>query len=440
MAAIISLVMAGLAVVLFAACLVLLLLTGDYQRAAYGAGGTVSGLVCLGVGLLVARRQPGSPIGWLLLGWACLIPLTGVAVLYAVLDYRVRHGALPFGPVAVFAQPAQLGIAVLAALTVLLFPDGRLPRRAWHWALWIFLAAAAVFAARQVTGQALDMARRPPRIGPAGSPLPAPGPVPPAAAVLDRLGTVAAWVILGCWLIFIARQAASFRPATGNRRQQLKWLLFGAACCAVATAVTVLAANGASASAQAVQDAADLGAAALPVGIGIGIVKYRLYDIDRIISRTLGYAIVTGVLVGVYAGLVLLAGLVVPSSSPTVVAGATLVVAALFRPLHRRVQQAVDRRFNRAHYDAGKVVDEFAARLQESVDLAAIRDDLASTVQDALEPAHLSIWLRRLFSQTAGAWRPGSGAPAVWQEIKDRPRRWAGHPTMRGSAAPEIMR
>jgi hypothetical protein len=387
--------MAGLAAMLFAACLVLLVLTGDYQRAAYGGGGTVAGLVCLGVGLLVARRQPGSPIGWLLLGWACLIPLTGVAQLYAVLDYRIHHGALPFGPVAVFAQPVQLGVAVLAALAVLLFPDGRLPRRRWHVALWIFLAAAVMFLARQVTGQALDMARRPPRIGPAGAPLPAPGPVPSAAAVLDRLGSVAGWLILGCWLIFIARQAASFRPAAGNRRQQLKWLLFGAVCCAVATAITVLAGNGASATAQAVQDAADLGAAALPVGIGIGIVKYRLYDIEKIISRTLSYAVVTGVLVGVYAGLVLLAGLVVPSSSPAAVAGATLVVAALFRPLHRRVQRAVNRRFNRDRYDAGKVIDGFAARLQESVDLTAIRDDLASTVDAALEPAHLSIWLRR---------------------------------------------
>jgi hypothetical protein len=391
----ISLVLAGLAAVLFAACLVLLVLTGDYQRAAYGGGGTAAGLVCLGVGLLVARRQPGNPIGWLLLGWACLIPLIGVAQLYAVLDYRIHHGALPFGPVAVFAQPAQLGVAVLAALAVLLFPDGRLARRRWYVALWIFLAAAAVFLARQVTGLALSMARRPPRIGAAGAPLPAPGPVPAAAAVLDRLGSVAGWLILGCWLIFIARQAASFRPAAGNRRQQLKWLLFGAACCAVATAVTVLAGNGASATAQAVQDAADLGAAALPVGIGIGIVKYRLYDIDKIISRTLGYAIVTGVLVGVYACLVLLAGLVVPSSSPAAVAGATLVVAALFRPLHRRVQRAVNRRFNRAHYDAGKVIDGFAARLQESVDLTAIRDDLANTVHATLEPTHLSIWLRQ---------------------------------------------
>jgi hypothetical protein len=384
--------MAALAVVLFAACLVLLVLTRDYQRAAYGGGGTASALVCLGVGLLVARRQPGSPVGWLLLGWACLIPLTGLAVLYAVLDYRVHHGSLPLGPVAVFAQSAQLGVAVVAGLAVLLFPDGRLRRRRWHLALWIFLAAAAMFLARQVAGEAHDMARRPPRIGAAGAPLPAPGPVP---AVLDRLGSAAGWLVLGCWLIFIARHAASFRPAAGNRRQQLKWLLFGAVCCAVATAVTVLAGSGASAGAQAVQDAADLGAAALPVGIGIGIVKYRLYDIDKIISRTLSYAIVTGVLVGVYAGLVLLAGVVLPSSSSAAVAVATLVVAALFRPLHRRVQRAVNRRFNRAGYDAATVVDGFAARLQESVDLAAIRDDLASTVNAALEPAHLSIWLRQ---------------------------------------------
>jgi len=97
----------------------------------------------------------------------------------------------------------------------------------------------------------------------------------------------------------------------------------------------------------------------------------------------------------VYAGLVLLAGLVVPSSSPAAVAGATLVVAALFRPLHRRVQRAVNRRFNRARYDAGQVADGFAARLQESVDLAAIRDDLANTVHATLEPTHLSIWLRQ---------------------------------------------
>jgi hypothetical protein len=116
---------AGLTVTMFAACGVLLLLTRDYQRAAYGAGGTAAALVCLTVGFVVARRQSGSPIGWLLLGWALLTPLVGVALLYSVLDYRVHHGTLPFGPVAVMAESAEFGIAVLAALTVLLFPDGR---------------------------------------------------------------------------------------------------------------------------------------------------------------------------------------------------------------------------------------------------------------------------------------------------------------------------
>jgi hypothetical protein len=116
---------AGVTVVMFGVCGVLLLLTRDYQRAAYGAGGTVAALVCLAVGFVVARRQPASPIGWLLLGWSLLTPVIGIALLYSVLDYRIHRGTLPFGPVAVMAESAEFGIAVLAALTVLLFPGGR---------------------------------------------------------------------------------------------------------------------------------------------------------------------------------------------------------------------------------------------------------------------------------------------------------------------------
>jgi hypothetical protein len=165
----------------------------------------------------------------------------------------------------------------------------------------------------------------------------------------------------------------------------------------VATAVTIFAGNYSSGAAQAVQDAADLGAAVLPAAIGVGIVKYRLYDIDRIISRTLAYAIVTGLLVGVYLGLALLASLVLPSSyssSPVAVAGSTLVVAALFHPLRRRVQRVVDRRFNRARYNADQILDAFAARLQDAVDLGATCDELADAVRAALEPTHLSVWIR----------------------------------------------
>jgi hypothetical protein len=132
---------------------------------------------------------------------------------------------------------------------------------------------------------------------------------------------------------------------------------------------------------------------ALPVSMGVAILKYRLYDIDRILSRTLAYAIVTGLLVGVYAGLVLLATRVLSFSSPVAVAASTLAAAALFNPVRRRVQRAVDRRFNRARYDADRMVTEFAARLQDAVDLESVRADLAGVVQQALEPAHVSVWI-----------------------------------------------
>ena len=132
---------------------------------------------------------------------------------------------------------------------------------------------------------------------------------------------------------------------------------------------------------------------ALPVSMGVAILKYRLYDIDRIISRTLAYAIVTGLLVGVYAGLVVLATQVLRFHSTVAVAAATLVAAALFSPVRRRVQRAVDRRFNRARYDAERTVAAFAARLKDAVDLDAVRDDLASVAHQALEPAHVSLWI-----------------------------------------------
>jgi hypothetical protein len=394
--ALIALLGAGLALTLLAACGVLLLLTRDWRQAVYGGGGTVAALACLAVGLLVAQRQPRSPIGWLLLGWALVVPVTGIALLYSVLDYRDHHDTLPFGPAALLTEPAPFLIAVVSALAVLLFPDGRLPSRRWRPVLWIFLAAAGIYLACQFTGQALAIAHRPLRIGPDGAPLTSPAQALVSAwaagRALSDLGWIAAGLILACWLVFLGRQAASYLQAAGDRRQQLKWLLAGAVCCVVATAITIFTGGHTSGAAQAVQDGADLGAAALPAGIGVGIVKYRLYDVGRIISRTLAYAIVTGLLVGVYAGLVLLASLVLPSSSPVTVAGSTLAVAALFQPLRRRVQRAVDRRFNRARYDNDQIVAAFAASVQGATDLGVVRDDLAKTVNGALEPGHLSLW------------------------------------------------
>jgi hypothetical protein len=129
------------------------------------------------------------------------------------------------------------------------------------------------------------------------------------------------------------------------------------------------------------------------VAIGIAVLRYRLYDIDRVISRTVAYAIVTGLLVGIYAGLVLLATQVLRIHASVAVAAGTLAAAALFSPVRRRVQRAVDRRFNRARYDADQTVSVFAARLKDAVDLDAVRADLAGVVHQALEPAHVSVWI-----------------------------------------------
>ena len=198
------------------------------------------------------------------------------------------------------------------------------------------------------------------------------------------------------WLSFVVRQVQSWRHADGERRQQLKWLVCGAVLCMIV--VTIPAAGSvldprAPAAVKAVTAILFGLIAALPVCIGVAILKYRLYDIDRIISRTLAYAIVTGLLVGVYAGLVLLTTQVFRVHTPVAVAASTLAAAALFNPLRRRVQKAVDRRFNRARYDADKTITAFAAHLRDAVDLDAVRADLLGVVHVALEPAHVSVWI-----------------------------------------------
>jgi hypothetical protein len=188
------------------------------------------------------------------------------------------------------------------------------------------------------------------------------------------------------WMAAVGRQALAWRGSAGERRQQLKWLASGAAICGV-SGIWAVATN------SALWQVLILGFAALPLSIGIGILKYRLFEIDRIISRTLAYAIVTGLLVGVYAGLVLLATRVLSVHTPVAVAAATLAAAALFSPVRRRVQRIVDRRFNRARYDADRTLGAFSGRLTEALDLDAVSDDLAATVQAVLAPAHVSVWL-----------------------------------------------
>jgi hypothetical protein len=386
----IAVLSAGLVLALFAACVVLTYLTRDLP-ATFHAALPVFAVASAALGLVIVRRQPGNPIGWLLVGCGVLALLVGDAELYAVLDYRIHHGALPGGRAAVFAEASSFLAAVLCGLAVWLFPDGTLPSRRWRWVLWAYLAASAMFMANQFIEQSTVLTVPQLRVDVSGSPLNNPNPAGALAQVADITGK-ALLVIAALWVWFVARQVAGYQRAAGERRQQLKWLMSGSAICVVGIVVAIKAGNYSGPAAQAVLALGLLGVGALPASIGVAILRYRLYDIDRIISRTLAYAIVTGLLIGLYAGLVLLATQVFLFHSTVAVAAATLAAAALFNPVRRRVQRAVDRRFNRARYDTERTVAAFAARLKGAVDLDSVREDLAGVVQRALEPAHISIW------------------------------------------------
>jgi hypothetical protein len=383
----------GTAVTLAALTLVLLALGVMAGVAAHGGrdGLGLGALLISVLGLVVARRQPANPIGWLLLGFAVTAAFYGAAGSYAVLDYHFHHGSLPLGPAAVLvASELWILIFVVLPLVVLLFPDGRLPSR-WRIVLWVYLAICALMVGALLGFGAWGMAGAPIVVTGKGQLVSNPGPT--GAAGMAFLILVA--IVPVFWGLFVARQVLSWRRASGERRAQLKWLMAGSALTVAGLAGGFVFGTASPSLLATVLSNISLvfGVFALPVSIAIGILKYHLYDIDRIISRTLAYAIVTGLLIGVYAGVVLLATRVLPLSSPVAVAGATLAAAALFNPLRRRVQQMVDRRFNRTRYDANKTVAAFAGRLQGAVDLDSVRDDLAGVVQQALEPAHLSVWI-----------------------------------------------
>jgi hypothetical protein len=334
-----------------------------------------------GVGIVVARRQPRNLLGWIMLGCLIVLILNGIAGHYAVLDYRLGHHGLPLAAVAVVLGNSVSLLALLAIpLIIVLFPDGRLPGARWRWVLWAYAGFSACVLALTAAPPIAAVAGHDIRLDSSGN-LTTTGQLPGWLDWFTTIVTIAG--VAGILLVGVRRQVRNWRQAGGERRQQLKWVAFGGAVSVVWLAGTPVVGN-----------FFFVGLAALPVSMGIAILKYRLYDIDRIISRTLAYAIVTGLLVGLYAGLVLLATEVLRFHSTVAVAASTLAAAALFNPLRRWVQRRVDRRFNRARYDADQTVAAFAGRLKDAVALASVRDDLTAVVHQALEPAHTSVWIQ----------------------------------------------
>ena len=381
----------GLAVlVLLLAIAAVPLTLAAHQGVLYNVGQVATFLPIAAVGFMVAWHRPRNPIGWLLIVTAAGALLTVDGQLYAWLVYRLGHH-LPFGPAALLLAFAWLTNFVTLPLAILLFPDGVLTAR-WRRVLWAYVAVSGFLLVSEYIAVISLMVANDVRIDASGG----------LAALDDRSGATA-WlspvravifpVLVVFWLSFIARLLLSWRRASIERRQQLKWLLTG---CAITLASGILSIAPVPAAFQSAVDfISDLGFVALPVCVGIAVLRYRLYDIDRIISRTLAYLIVTGLLIGVYAGLVLLSTQVFRFADPVAVAASTLAAVALFNPVRSRVQRAVARRFNRARDDADQTVEAFAAQLQDAVNLDAVRDDLASTVSRALEPAHVSVWVSR---------------------------------------------
>jgi hypothetical protein len=378
-----------LALLSFAAAIPLTVLSGQLGD---GMVAAVIGVPCAAVGWVVARRQPGNPIGWIFLIAAVFMFLSTAGGDYGYLVYRLGHH-LPLAPGGLALGAFWGQSLALFGIAVALFPDGRLPSRFWRVALRLYFAIFAILFLATCVAISGALAAHPVRVDSSAG-LTA---VDHPTGWFSPVQSVLALGIAGLTLAFVARQALSWRRAAGERRQQLKWLASGAAV----SIVCLVFATGFSTPGRAttllgvIGSLAWFGVAALPVSIGVAILRYRLYEIDRIISRTLAYAIVTGLLVGVYAGLVLLATQVLHFHSTVAVAASTLVAAALFNPVRGRVQHTVDRRFNRARYDAEHMVTAFAARLQDTVDPDAVRTDLTGVVHTALEPAHVSVWLQQ---------------------------------------------
>jgi hypothetical protein len=381
-------VLGGVAVLSLVAALPLTLLSGQLGN---GLVALVIGIPCAAIGVLVARRQPSNPLGWLFLVIAVCLFVSNDGGDYAYYVYRLGH-RVPLGPAALVTDQFWTSGLALIAVVILLFPDGRLPSRPWRWALWAFCALYATLLAATATAAAGALSAHPMRIDAAGglSAVDNPG---GWYATTERSILI---MILVLSVGFICRQVLSWRRSSGERRQQLKWLASGATVTIVS--LVLGAAFGTTGTTTVFREWVDnllwFGLAALPVSMGVAILRYRLYEIDKIISRTLAYTIVTGLLIGAYAGLVLLSIHVLALSSSVAVAASTLAAAAAFSPLRRRVQRAVDRRFNRARYDADTTVAAFAARLKDELDLDSAGADLAAVVQKTLEPAHLSLWMR----------------------------------------------
>jgi hypothetical protein len=365
------------------------------------------------VGAIVVARHRGHAVGWLFLAIAAATSLGGFCEAYAIRAYLT--GTLPAGDVLLWVTNWLGGLGFLPlGLLLLVFPTGRLPSRRWRPVLWVLVGSAAyqVFKCmfEPVLGLQVSQSETVQIANPVASvALVSRVILPYSVAVLSSVAALATAALA---------PLVRYRRAGQVERQQLKWLVFvlavgvlGGLAAASLTYVVPGVAN-----ALAVLVAIEL-ALGIPFAVGAAILRYRLYDIDRLINRTLVYGLLTALLGSVYVGAVLVLGQLfggVTRDPPSwTVAGATLAVAALFQPARHRIQTVVDRRFNRRKYDAAETIDTFGARLRDQVDLDTVSTELLAVVDQTMQPTQVSLWLRP--SAAGSLDLPGTEArPTTW--------------------------
>ncbi len=353
----------------------------------YWVENTMVAVVFSAVGAVVASRRPDHPVGWLF----CVIGLVGgirhLGAEYATYSLLVSHGSLAGGAVAAWVSSwmwvPHVGLMVFLGL---LFPNGLLPTPRWRPIAWFVVVAILVGTV------ALALSPGPlSGLGPIQNPLDIEG----VGRVVD-LAHALVWALV---LMAAASLLLRLRRAGGVERQQIKWLAFAGAVAAIGGPLTYVGGPEVI-SIWWVQRVGlaliVIGFAGVPIAMSVAILKYRLYDIDFLINRTLVYGVLTAILVAVYVGgIVVLQRIFVfltGQQSTLAVVASTLLIAALFSPLRRRIQGFIDRRFYRSRYDARKTLEAFSAKLRDETDLDTLSDDLVGVVRETMQPAHASMW------------------------------------------------
>jgi hypothetical protein len=364
-------------------------LGGPGRAAMFAVLGTLWAVGYATVGAIVAWRRPSNPIGWIFCLNGLVIALTGLAEEYATRGLASAPGFLAGARLAAWFQNWSGYIAfTLLWFLVVLFPHGRLPSRRWRWGAWAIVGVAGVLiASAMLSTRTVESWFRIESLHTSNlTGVPALGSLP---WTVNQAGWLAAGVL------FVAGGTVPIgrlRRARGEERQQLLWFVYAGALFAVTVVIGVV--GDTFGAPFWVNYPLSGGLLAMAGATGIAVLRYRLYEIDRIINRTLVYGTLTVLLAGLYVGLVVGVGSIVGSGNSIVIAGSTLVVAAAFRPGRRRVQEFIDRRFYRRRYDATRTLEAFSTRLREHVDLDELRSHLVAVVQETMQPAQASLWLR----------------------------------------------